>query len=110
MLLAASSVHTPVFGSHSSAACTAVDRSLNPPPLVPPVARTSPSGRTVAFRCRRPWLMEPVLRQAGPLTLRSIVSAVAVGSLALGSLALVLRYPPPPTKMIFPVSYITAEP
>src|SRR6266516_1551696 len=97
MVLLASWVQCPVFGFHASAAWTAPDKVLKPPALVPPVTSTWPSGRIVAFRCRRGKCMLSVLLQCGPVTLRSIVSAVAVGVLDFASLVLQLRSPPPPT-------------
>src|SRR5215207_6206228 len=96
MVLLASSVQRPVVGLHTSAACTAPDRSLNPPELVPPVTSTCPSGRIVAFRCRRAWCIASVLVHRGPETLRSMISAVAVGAPVLGSVVLQFKFPPPP--------------
>jgi len=63
--LLASVVHVPVTGLHSSAACTAPTGLLKPPPLVPPVTRTSPVGSRVAFICRRGDAIDPVYLHAG---------------------------------------------
>src|SRR6266545_7196320 len=96
MVLLASWVQCPVLGLHTSAAWTAPDKLLKPPALVPPVTSTWPSGRIVAFKCRRAKCMLSVLLQCAPGTLRSIVSAVSVGVLDFASLVLQLRSPPPP--------------
>src|SRR5438093_650768 len=97
MALLASVVHWPVWGLHSSAACTPVLRSLKAVPATPPVASTSPVGSTVRLWCRRAKAIEPVQLQTGLGELRSITSAV-----------LVVRAPP--AYRILPSSYITAEP
>src|SRR6266508_3542522 len=110
MVLLASWVQCPVWGLHTSAAWTAPDRVLKPPALVPPVTSTWPSGRIVAFRCRRAKCIGSVLLQLGPVRFRLIVSAVAVGAPVLGSVLFQSRVPPPPTYRTVPVSYITAEP
>src|SRR5688572_9010747 len=91
-------VHASVDGSHISAANTGVPALLKPGPLVPPVARTLPSGRIAELSCRRGNCIEETWRQTGLDWLRSMTSAVAVG----GSL--------PPATRIRPGPYITDEP
>ena len=74
-------VHWLVVGFHSSAARAAspVLMSTKPPPVVPPVMSTCPSGRIVELRCRRRNAIEPALDQLGEAAFKSIFSAVAVG-------------------------------
>src|SRR5689334_14403384 len=112
-LFEASVVHWFVFGSHSSAALAASAglMSTNPPPVVPPVTSTVPSGRMVEFVWRRANCIEPALVHWGDGWLRSIFSAVAVGAdeRASGVWAQV-ALPPPPAYRILPGSYITAVP
>src|SRR6478736_78842 len=86
-------------GFHSSAVSTAllVGAELNPTALVPPVTRTVPSARSVRLCWRRATAMAPTKVQVTDPA-RSICSAVLVGVL------------PPPTRRIFPASYMTAEP
>src|SRR3954453_19448040 len=98
-LLAASVVQPFVAGSHSSAVRGAWPglRTTKPPPLVPPVTSTCPSGRIVAFMCRRATDIEPALCHEGEVTLRLIFSAVAVGAPDFASGVPQLRSPPPPT-------------
>src|SRR5262245_3106339 len=91
-------VQVSVVGSHISAAKTGVLGLLNPGPLVPPVTSTFPSGRRVAFCCRRANAIEPTDRHAGVDAFRSITSAVLVG----GS--------EPPATRTLPSSYITDDP
>src|SRR5215207_4927926 len=85
--LLASVVHSPVAGFQTSAAFVARPSLMltKPPPLVPPVTSTWPSGRIVEFRCRRETDIGLVFCQAGDAWLRSMTSAVAVGSVASGS-------------------------
>src|SRR6266404_2098419 len=94
-----SSVHVSVAGSHNSADNSAWVSSLNPGPLVPPVIRTLPSGRTVPFKWRRGWNIDWVNRHAGDGSFRSTTSAVLVGGVMS-----------PPAIKIFPGRYITAVP
>src|SRR2546428_5732895 len=96
--LLANCVHRPVSGFQSSAACTAPTGLLKPAPLVPPVTKTSPVGNTVAFICRRANAMEPVDRQAGVGSLRSMISAELGGGA------------PPPAQRILPGAHINAHP
>src|SRR5437867_4046607 len=98
MLLAARVVHWPVFGLQISAAFTASASlmSTNPPPRVPPVINTVPSGRIVELRCRRGADMDPALCHCGDGRLRSIFSAVAVGVADFTSGVGQLVFPPPP--------------
>src|SRR6266540_3977858 len=98
-LFAARVFHWLVFGSQSSAAFAASAglMSTKPPPEVPPVIRTVPSGRMVELRCRRGTDIEPALLHVGDATVMSIFSAVAVGAPLLASgVWLQVLLPPPP--------------
>src|SRR5215208_5375889 len=112
MLFDASVVHWLVAGFHSSAALAARAGSMltNPCPRVPPVMSTWPSGRMVEVRWRRGTDIEPALCHVGLPDVRSIFSAVAVGSPALGSGVFQPRDPPPPAIRILPGSYIAPVP
>src|SRR5437870_13765742 len=111
-LLAASVVHCLVFGSQSSASRAASPglMSTKPPPVVPPVMSTVPSGRMVELRCRRGTDIDATLVHAGDGAFRSMISAVAVGTDAFASGVGQFGSPPPPAYRIFPASYITAVP
>ena len=85
-------VQASVAGSHISASNTGVVVLFNPGPLVPPVTSTLPSGRIVAFGCRRAMAIGGTDRQLGIAWFRSITSAALVG----GS--------PPPSCSTFPSS------
>jgi hypothetical protein len=52
-------------------------------PLLPPVTRTLPSGRSVALCCFRLSAMGATACQAGVAAVRSITSAVFVGFVGL---------------------------
>src|SRR5262245_3084510 len=92
----------PAAGVYNSAAETDPDASLAPQADVPPMARTVPSGRIVAFICRRLNDMEAVAVHRGEASARSMISAVFCGRVGQVS-------PPPPTYSTF-VSSMTAEP
>src|SRR5438270_7338468 len=103
-------VHVPVAGFHNSAGYAGFV-GLAPvasDPLVPPITRTLPSGSSVALWSLRPPIIDPVYFHAGVELFRSIVSAVAVGSvvqvLAYGAHVL------PPMSSTLPSSYITDDP
>ena len=77
-------------------------------PLVPPVTRTLPSARIVAVWSLRPKAIDPVYFQAGVELFKSIISAVAVGSVVQ-----VVEYAEhvlPPITSTLPSSYMTDEP
>src|SRR3954454_6220734 len=111
-LAAAKVVQSPVFGFQTSADLTASPSlmSTNPPPRVPPVISTCPSGKIVELRCRRGADMEPALCHWAEGWLRSIFSAVAVGVADLRSGVGQPVCPPPPAYRIFPGSYMAAVP
>jgi len=77
-------VHAPVDGSQISAArAGALEFALvSSLPLLPPVARTRPSGRIVKLWCLRARFIDPVLFQTGEPAVRSMISAVFVGETA----------------------------
>src|SRR6266404_4000645 len=98
-LFAASVVHWVGFAGFQSSAVRVASPGLmstKPPPLVPPVMSTWPSGRMVELRCRRATDIEPALVHVGGAALRSILSAVAVGVEDLGSFVGHAVLPPPP--------------
>ena|SRR5438477_2914792 len=103
-------VHVPVAGSHISDVYTGlVGFELGPSgPLDPPVTNTLPSGSKVALWSLRPPAMAPVYSQAGVDPFKSMISAVAVGSVVqvpeYGAHVL------PPMSNTLPSSYITDEP
>src|SRR5438093_12910002 len=83
MLFAASVVHCVGCAGFQSSAVRVASPGLmstKPPPLVPPVMSTSPSGRMVELRCRWGTDIEPALVHVGEAAFRSIISAVAVGT------------------------------
>src|SRR2546422_10043753 len=96
MLALARVVQMPVDGSHTSVGKTGDDELSNPPPLLPPVTSTVPSGSSVPLCWRRANPIDAVFVHLGEDEFRSMVSAVLVG----GS--------PPPAYKILPASYITA--
>src|SRR3989442_10994761 len=98
VLIAAIVDQDSVAGSQISALYTAPLGSLNALELLPPVTRTLPSGRIVAFRYRRPTVIELVYRHCGVASFRLMTSAEAVAGL------------PPPTIRTLPGSYMTDGP
>src|SRR4029450_7800670 len=75
-------VHVPVDGSHSSAANTGLSRSTFAltDRLIPPVASTLPSARTVRLCWRRPTDMDAVGATPVVPPLTSTTTAVLVGT------------------------------
>src|SRR5882724_3950376 len=72
-LFAASVVHWVGFAGFQSSAVRVASPGLmstKPPPLVPPVISTVPSGRMVELRCRRGTDIEPALVHAGDAAFR----------------------------------------
>jgi hypothetical protein len=104
-------VQVLVAGFHNSAGYAGfVDLSPGGSnPLVPPVTRTLPSGSNVALWSRRPPVtIDPVYVQAGVELFKSIISAVAVGSIV--QVVVYAEHVLPPITSTLPLSYITDEP
>ncbi len=79
MLELASVLQVPVDGFHTSAGKTGDDELSNPPPLLPPVTSTVPSGSSVPLCWRRAFAIEPVFVHVGEDEFRLMISAVLVG-------------------------------
>lgn len=100
----------PVTGSHNSDAYAgSLDFVFGlSDPLDPPVTSTLPSGSKVALWSLRPPAIDAVYCQTGLALFRSIISAVAVGSVEQ-----VVEYgahEDPPVSSTLPSWYITDEP
>src|SRR5262245_38585530 len=107
MVIAASVVQVSLDGSHCSAWSAGAAASLNPGELVPPVARTVPSGSSVALSWRRATDIGATSRHDGVAAVRSITSVLALGTREGG---LKFSRGLPPTISTLPGSYMTEEP